>query len=98
MVRTASAGGSAFGFRYTETDELLTAAGAEVVDFGPLRELEERPMIGAIDATATITGRLTLRYREATAAQDSLRARAGEPVTGHEFHRTELLPEHGAPT
>jgi cobyrinic acid a,c-diamide synthase len=32
------AGGPVFSFRYTETAELLTAAGAEVVSFDPLHE------------------------------------------------------------
>lgn len=35
----AMAGGPVFSFRYTETAELLTAAGAEVVTFDPLRDL-----------------------------------------------------------
>ncbi len=34
----AMAGGPVFSFRYTETAELLTAAGAEVVTFDPLHE------------------------------------------------------------
>jgi cobyrinic acid a,c-diamide synthase len=34
----AMAGGPVFSFRYTETAELLTAAGAEVVTFDPLQE------------------------------------------------------------
>ncbi|TDU86690.1 cobyrinic acid a,c-diamide synthase [Kribbella voronezhensis] len=34
----AMAGGPVFSFRYTETAELLTAAGADVVTFDPLRE------------------------------------------------------------
>ena len=61
------------------------------------RELDGRPMVGAIDATATMTGRLTLGYRHATAGHDSLVARPGEPFTGHEFHRTRVQPEHGTP-
>jgi len=38
--RIAVAGGRAFTFRYTETLELLTAAGAQVVDFDPLTDPE----------------------------------------------------------
>jgi len=34
----AMAGGPVFSFRYTETAELLTAAGADVVSFDPLRD------------------------------------------------------------
>ncbi|GAA4356524.1 cobyrinate a,c-diamide synthase [Angustibacter luteus] len=148
----ACAGGSAFSFRYTETDELLTAAGAQVVDVDPLhdgelpegtsglylgggfpevyaaqlsantalrahlasriagglpvvaecagllylcRELDGLPMIGAIDATAAMTGRLTLGYRRAEAERGSPAAPAGEQVSGHEFHRTRVEPPHG---
>lgn len=148
-VRIACAGGSAFSFRYRENDELLSAAGAEVVDFDPLRdealpagtsavylgggfpevyaeqlsanaplrrslreavsaglpvvaecagllylcrELDGRPMVGAIDAKATMTAELTLGYRQATTPVPTLVARPGEVVTGHEFHRTRVDP------
>lgn len=47
-------------------------------------------MVGAIEATAEMAPRLTLSYRTATAPTDNLLARAGEVVTGHEFHRTHL--------
>src|SRR5690606_29866155 len=36
--RIAVAGGRAFTFRYAETEELLHAAGAEVVTFDPLED------------------------------------------------------------
>jgi cobyrinic acid a,c-diamide synthase len=42
-----------------------------------------------------MTERLTLRYPEATSPGDTLLTRAGETVTGHEFHRTRLTPGHG---
>ncbi|WP_231250650.1 cobyrinate a,c-diamide synthase [Nocardioides furvisabuli] len=48
------------------------------------------PMVGAVDATAEMAPRLTLSYRTATSPADNLLARAGEVVTGHEFHRTHL--------
>jgi cobyrinic acid a,c-diamide synthase len=145
----AVAGGPAFTFCYTETAELLTAAGADVVTVDPLRdealppgtsalvigggfpevhaaelsaneplrrdvarlaasgapvaaecagllylarELDGRPMCGVIAATARMTGTLTLGYRDATAASDSVLAPAGTAVTGHEFHRTAVEP------
>jgi cobyrinic acid a,c-diamide synthase len=148
----ALAGGRAFTFRYAETEELLRAAGCEVVTFDPLsdtalpagtrgiylgggfpemhaaelaanralladlrsavadgiptvaecagllylaRSLDGVPMAGAVPATAAMTGRLTLRYPEAVAAGDSLLTRAGERVTGHEFHRTQTRPPAG---
>lgn len=148
----AAAGGEAFTFRYTETAELLEAAGVDVVDLDPLhdtelpehcaglyfgggfpevhaeelsanvrlrkmvagaigrgmpvvaecagllylcRELDGLPMVGALDARARMTERGALGYRRATAPADTLLAPSGEEVTGHEFHRTEVLPGAG---
>ena len=148
----AVAGGRAFTFRYPETDELLEAAGCDVVAFDPLTDaalpegtralylgggfpevyapelaantalmahiraateagvptvaecagllyladsLDGSPMVGAVKAEAEMTDRLTLRYPEAVAATDSLLIRAGEVVTGHEFHRTHTMPTAG---
>jgi cobyrinic acid a,c-diamide synthase len=145
----AMAGGRAFTFRYAETEELLTAAGCEVVGFDPLTDtglpagtsgiylgggfpevyagrlaenrglsaalgdavrggvptvaecagllylaasLDGAPMAGAVPAHARMSERLTLRYPEATSPGDTLLTRAGERVTGHEFHRTALTP------
>jgi cobyrinic acid a,c-diamide synthase len=153
-VRIASAGGRAFSFRYRETDELLTAAGAEVVDVDPLadpglppgtdalylgggfpevyaeglaanrellndvraavaagmpvlaecagllylcRDLDGHEMAGVLHASATMTGRLTLGYRQARTSRSTLVAEPGEVVTGHEFHRTRVEPGHGLP-
>jgi cobyrinic acid a,c-diamide synthase len=151
----AVAGGAAFTFCYTETVELLTAAGAEVVTVDPLRDetlpagtralvlgggfpevhaselsanerlragvarlagsgapvaaecagllylstdLDGLPMCGVIDASARLTGRLTLGYRDATAPGTSVLAPAGTPVRGHEFHRTTVAARnHGTP-
>jgi cobyrinic acid a,c-diamide synthase len=79
----------------------LAAAGAPVVAecAGLLylaRELDGRPMCGVLDATAQMTGRLTLGYRDATAAGDSVLAPAGTRVRGHEFHRTVADPAASA--
>jgi cobyrinic acid a,c-diamide synthase len=49
-------------------------------------------MVGAIEADASMHERLTLRYPEARALSDNLLTRAGETVTGHEFHRTVVSP------
>ena len=134
----AVAGGAAFTFCYTETVELLAAAGAQVATVDPLRdealppgtgalvlgggfpevhaselsanerlradvarlagsgapvaaELDGKPMCGVLDATARMTGRLTLGYRDAVAAGPSVLAPAGAAVRGHEFHRTTVV-------
>ncbi|EHR49505.1 cobyrinic acid a,c-diamide synthase [Saccharomonospora marina XMU15] len=149
----AAASGSAFTFRYTETTELLDAAGVDVVDLDPTtetrlpphcaglyfgggfpevhaaelaaneglrgrlseaigrgmpvvaecagllylcRELDGLPMVAALDAVAHMTEGGALGYRRATAASTSLLAESGQPVTGHEFHRTVVRPRHGA--
>jgi cobyrinic acid a,c-diamide synthase len=57
------------------------------------RSLDGSPMCGVLDATATMTDRLTLGYREAVALGDSVLAAAGTRVRGHEFHRTRLLED-----
>jgi cobyrinic acid a,c-diamide synthase len=58
------------------------------------RELDGQPMCGVLDATAAMTARLTLGYRDATAAADSVVGPAGTAVRGHEFHRTAVDPPH----
>jgi cobyrinic acid a,c-diamide synthase len=151
--RIAIAAGPAFTFGYAEHPELLTAAGAEVMTFDPLRDeqlpddvnglvigggfpeehaadlsanarlraqvvslarsgapvlaecagllylarsLDGHPMCGVLDASAAMTGRLTLGYRDAVAAATSPLAQAGTRVRGHEFHRT-AIQTPGAP-
>jgi cobyrinic acid a,c-diamide synthase len=61
------------------------------------RTLDERPMCGILDVRATMTPKLTLGYRLAVAVTDSVLARAGDVVRGHEFHRTATVPAHGDP-
>ena len=56
------------------------------------KSLDGVPMCGVIDAEAVMTERLTLGYREAVAATDSVLCDAGMRVNGHEFHRTKLTP------
>jgi cobyrinic acid a,c-diamide synthase len=52
------------------------------------RSLDGTPMAGVVPMTSAMTKRLTLGYRTATALVDGPVTRAGEQVTGHEFHRT----------
>jgi cobyrinic acid a,c-diamide synthase len=59
------------------------------------RELDDRPMCGVLDASARMTGRLTLGYREARAPVDSPLAPAGARVRGHEFHYSAVEPRTG---
>jgi cobyrinic acid a,c-diamide synthase len=60
------------------------------------RSLDGLPMVGAIEADATMTERLTLSYRTAIADHDQLLAVAGTQVNGHEFHRTAVDPSDSA--
>ncbi|WP_330291948.1 cobyrinate a,c-diamide synthase [Streptomyces sp. NBC_00576] len=59
------------------------------------QELDGRPMCGVLDATARMTDRLTLGYRDAVAVSDSSLAVAGTRMRGHEFHRTVVEPGAG---
>ncbi|WP_436688727.1 cobyrinate a,c-diamide synthase [Micromonospora sp. URMC 106] len=80
---------------------------AELADFdGPVvaecagllylgRSLDGVPMCGRLDLTARMTDRLTLGYRDAVAVTGSPLHRPGDPVRGHEFHRTATDPGHG---
>jgi cobyrinic acid a,c-diamide synthase len=53
-------------------------------------ELDGHELCGAIPARASMTGRLTLGYREATAVSATPWIDAGESVRGHEFHYTQV--------
>jgi cobyrinic acid a,c-diamide synthase len=59
------------------------------------RTLDDRPMCGVLDVRATMTPKLTLGYRQAVTVTDSVLARAGDVVRGHEFHRTAAVPAAG---
>jgi cobyrinic acid a,c-diamide synthase len=59
------------------------------------RSLDGRPMVGAVEADASMTSRLTLSYRTVQADHDHLLAAGGAHVTGHDFHRTTVEPSHG---
>jgi cobyrinic acid a,c-diamide synthase len=52
-------------------------------------------MAGVVPMTAAMTRRLTLGYRRATALVDGPLVRAGETVTGHEFHKTAVAYDPG---
>ena len=51
-------------------------------------DLDGHRMCGVLAGSARFTERLTLGYRDAVAAADSILYGAGQRVTGHEFHRT----------
>jgi cobyrinic acid a,c-diamide synthase len=99
--------GGGFPEVYAEALSANTALRADLAGFdGPVvaecagllylgRSLDGAPMCGRLDATATMTGSLTLGYREAVAVTDSCVAEAGAVVRGHEFHRTVTDPGHG---
>ena len=60
-----------------------------------VRELDGKPMCGVLDATARMTDRLKLGYREARAVADSPLARRDTLVRGHEFHYSAIEPAAG---
>ena len=57
--------------------------------------LDGHKMCGVLKASATMTSRLTLGYRDAVARTPSFLADAGTKVTGHEFHRSAVSPAAG---
>lgn len=74
--RIAIAGGRAFTFRYAETEELLRAAGAEVVSFDPL---EDRHLPEGIDGLY-LGGGFPEVHAAAIAANKPIRAAVREAV------------------
>jgi cobyrinic acid a,c-diamide synthase len=75
-------------------DEVRTFGGVIAAECAGLlylaKSLDGVPMCGVIDAEAVMTSRLTLGYREAIAASDSVLCEVGTRLNGHEFHRTVL--------
>jgi cobyrinic acid a,c-diamide synthase len=61
------------------------------------KSLDGAPMCGVLDVDSTMTDHLTLGYRHAVAAAESVLASAGTRVAGHEFHRTTTMPSAGSP-
>jgi len=55
------------------------------------------PMVGHLPATTTMTGKLTLGYRQVTMRQTSAVATVGQRYWGHEFHRSAIAPTPVAP-
>ncbi|MYW73815.1 cobyrinate a,c-diamide synthase, partial [Pseudonocardia sp. SID8383] len=79
----------------------LAASGAPVhAECGGLlylcRDLDGTPMCGVLDASAGMTPRLTLGYRDAVAVSASPLFAAGERAGAHEFHRCAVTPRAGA--
>ncbi len=78
----------------------LAASGAPVhAECGGLaylcRDLDGVAMCGVLPASASMTGRLTLGYRDAVALADSSAFAAGTRVSGHEFHHCAVAPRRG---
>ena len=66
---------------YAECGGLMYLTEAIVDDQG-----RDHPMTGLLPGRSTMSGRLTLGYRQGRAARDSWLFRAGETIRGHEFH------------
>ncbi len=50
------------------------------------------PLVGSISATTTMTGKLTLGYRQVMVLRNSPVAQPGQQFWGHEFHRSTIAP------
>jgi cobyrinic acid a,c-diamide synthase len=59
-------------------------------------DLDGHPMAGVLPASARMTPRLVLGYRDAELVSDGLLGPAGTRVRGHEFHRTAVEPGFGS--
>jgi cobyrinic acid a,c-diamide synthase len=78
----------------------LAASGAPVhAECGGLlylcADLDGLPLCDVLPASAAMTGRLTLGYREAVALADSVPFAVGQRVAGHEFHHCAVVPRAG---
>jgi len=79
----------------------LAASGAPVhAECGGLlylcASLDGAPLCGVLPASAAMTGRLTLGYRDAVALAESVPFADGRRVAGHEFHHCAVTPRAGA--
>jgi cobyrinic acid a,c-diamide synthase len=90
---------SANGRLRTEVAALARAGAPVIAECAGLlylaRSLDGHPMCGVLDVEATMTGRLTLGYRDAVAAAGSPLGPAGTRAHGHEFHRTAVTTAPG---
>jgi cobyrinic acid a,c-diamide synthase len=57
------------------------------------RQLDGAAMCGVLPITARMGPRLTLGYRSAVALSDNVLCSEGQRVNGHEFHRTQIVPD-----
>lgn len=55
------------------------------------RSLDGAPMCGVLPASAEMTSRLTLGYRQAVAPEPSVLCGVATRMPGHEFHRTRVM-------
>ncbi|CAN5669127.1 cobyrinate a,c-diamide synthase [soil metagenome] len=56
------------------------------------------PMVGSIPQTVEMGGRLVLGYRKAIALNDGPLLKKGQPVIGHEFHKSAVVEKLRQPT
>jgi cobyrinic acid a,c-diamide synthase len=57
------------------------------------RELDGAPMCGVLPQTARMAPRVTLGYRTAVALSENVLCAQGQRVSGHEFHRTQVVAD-----
>ena len=82
-----------------QTREFAESGRTVIAECGGLlyltRDLDGSEMCGVLDATARMTDRLKLGYREARALATSPLAERGALVRGHEFHYSAVEPSAG---